>query len=71
MTTDYERGKIKLQWTPSNPNGSPFIKYTITKDVGSGVFYPIYEGLNTTYTDANLISGAYYNYKIYPTTLAG
>ena len=41
------------------------------KDAGSGVYYPIYEGPATSYTDENLVHGQSYNYKIYATNGAG
>lgn len=68
---DYESGKCKLLWSAPALNGSPIKYYTVTKDVGSGVFYPIYTGTNTFFTDANLIYGQSYNYKVYATNSAG
>lgn len=41
------------------------------KDAGSGVYYPIYEGPSTSFTDANLVFGQSYNYKILATNSAG
>lgn len=52
-------------------NGSPIKYYTITKDVGNGVYYPIYIGSDTNFTDTKLIPGQSYNYKIYATNGAG
>ena len=40
--TDYEKGKVKLEWTAPNMNGSPVKYYTVLRDVGSGIFYPLY-----------------------------
>lgn len=43
----------------------------VTKDVGSGVFYVLYEGLANSYEDINLTSGGSYNYKIKAVNLVG
>lgn len=68
---DYEQGKVKLAWTQPAINGSPIKQYTLSKDVGSGVFYPIYQGIDLSFTDVNLVPGQSYNYKIYATNGAG
>jgi len=52
-------------------NGSPLQFYTVMKDVGSGVFYPLYQGIETSFTDTDLIDGYAYNYKVYATNAAG
>jgi hypothetical protein len=41
------------------------------KDLGGAVYYPIYTGLSTSYTDSELTAGTSYNYKIYATNIAG
>ncbi len=70
-TADYEKGKVKLQWTAPNMNGSPVKYYTLLKDVGSGIYYPLYKGSDTSYTDEGLVEGQSYNYKVYATNAAG
>lgn len=70
-STDYVQGKVKLQWTASAMNGSPLKYYTILRDVGSGVFYPLYQGSETTFTDEGLVEGQSYNYKVFATNAAG
>jgi hypothetical protein len=70
-SVNYEKGKVKLQWTAPSMNGSPLMFYTIMKDVGSGVFYPLYQGIETSFTDVMLINGQAYNYKVYATNAAG
>lgn len=52
-------------------NGSPLQHYTVMKDVGSGIFYPLYQGIETAFTDDNLVAGQAYNYKVYATNAAG
>ena len=59
---NYEKGKVKLQWTAPSMNGSPLKFYTLMRDVGSGVFYPLYQGIETSFTDEGLIDGQSYNY---------
>jgi Fibronectin type III domain len=68
---DYEKGKVKMQWTAPDMHGSPVKYYTLLRDVGSGVFYPLYQGTETSFTDENLIEGQSYNYKVYATNAAG
>lgn len=70
-TSDYEAGKIKLEWTAPAENGSTITEYTLLRDVGSGTYYEIMSGLVTEYTDTGLSEGSSYNYKIYATNSAG
>lgn len=71
LSYNYVEGSIYLLWTPPNDNGSPITQYTLYKDVGSGVYYPIYIGAATYYNDTNLIGGQAYNYEIKATNAAG
>jgi len=55
---NYVKGTIKLLWSePANIHGSEIKSYTIMRDVGSGVFYPLYTGYETSYIDRNLVEG--------------
>jgi hypothetical protein len=36
----------------------------VTRDIGSGVYFKIWSGLDTNFTDSGLDSGAYHRYKI-------
>jgi len=68
-TTNYVAGKIWLKWVaPSTFQtvGSAISKYTIFRDVGSGVFYALAEvpGTMLEFTDSNLVAGQLYNYKV-------
>jgi titin len=62
--TEYEVGKIKLEWSPPNDNGSPILEYIVTRDVGYGVYFEIGKSNESAYTDMNLESGKTYNYKV-------
>lgn len=70
-TSNYEAGKINLEWTPPADNGSTITSYTLLRDVGSGTYYEIMSGLVTSYTDTDLSEGSSYNYKVYATNQAG
>lgn len=68
-TTNYVAGKIWLKWVaPSTFQtvGSAISKYTIFRDVGSGVFYALAEVVGTLleFTDSDLVAGQLYNYKV-------
>jgi hypothetical protein len=76
QASDYEAGKIKLLWdAPSTFEtvGSAITRYTILKDVGSGVFYALttVDGRMLSYTDVNLVAGQRHNYKVLATTSIG
>ena len=60
-----------MTWSSPATNGSPIKYYTLLKDVGSSIFYPLYQGLSTSYNDTDLVEGEAYNYKIYATNGAG
>lgn len=62
--TGYEAGKITLVWSLDNNNGSPVTSYIVTRDVGSGVFFEVYRGIQSQFTDISLQSGQTYNYKV-------
>ncbi len=68
---DYVKGTITLLWTAPSVNGSPIKSFTIVRDVGSGVFYPLWTSSETSFTDTNLVEGQSYNYKVYATNGAG
>ena len=68
---DYESGKVKLIWDAPNDNGSQITHYTVTRDVGSGVFFVVYEGSSPSYTDTNLVAGASYSYKVTASNIVG
>jgi len=55
--TDYEKGKAKLFWSSPNDNGSKILYYSVTRDVGSGVFYLVHSGIETNFTDTGLQAG--------------
>lgn len=38
-------------------NGSEITKYILTRDVGSGVHYVVYEGIEATFVDRELSPG--------------
>ena len=68
---DYVKGSCIILWQAPSNNGSPITSYTLLKDVGSGVFYTVYQGTDTSFTDTELVEGESYNYKIYATNGAG
>lgn len=68
---DYVKGTIKLLWSAPAINGSPIKNYTVLRDVGSGIFYPLWSGAETSFIDTNLVEGKSYNYKIYASNAAG
>jgi fibronectin type 3 domain-containing protein len=61
---EYENGKAKLIWTEPNDNGSPILHYIVTRDVGSGVFFQVYNGTENSFVDEGLETGNSYNYKV-------
>lgn len=63
--TGYKSGTVTLSWTPPNDNGSRITHYTVTRDVGSGVHFKIYEGFESRYVDTNLQAGETYLYKVW------
>lgn len=71
QTSDYQSGTISLTWAAPAENGSPISSYTLMRDVGSGVYYTITEGLFDSYTDTGLVEGASYNYKVKANNTAG
>ena len=71
LSYNYQEGLVNLAWSPPVSNGSPVLFYTLMKDAGAGVFYPIYQGSALQYTDSNLVAGASYNYQVYATNGAG
>jgi hypothetical protein len=54
---DYVKGTIKLLWSAPAINGSPIKAYTVLRDVGSGVFYPLWTGAETSFIDTKLVEG--------------
>lgn len=71
LSYNFENGKIKLIWSEPLLNGSPITIYTILRDVGSGVFYPLHQVSVTSFTDTGLVVGRSYNYQIYASNGAG
>lgn len=63
-TTDYESGTVRLSWEAPNNSGSEILRYIVTRDVGSGVHYVVYEGIDLNYTDTELQPGETYLYKV-------
>ena len=61
---DYEAGKAKLLWKAPADNGSTILYYVVMRDVGSGVYFEVYKGLETKYTDEGLYPGYDYHYKV-------
>jgi len=57
MIVEYETGKIKMVWTAPQSNGSPITAYVLQRDVGSGVFFNIYTGVQPSYNDSGLLAG--------------
>ena len=68
---DYESGKVKLMWEAPSDNGSQITLYTVTRDVGSGVYFVVHEGAGTSYTDTDLVAGASYSYKVQAANFVG
>ena len=62
--TGYQSGTVKLEWVAPENNGSEIRAYILTRDVGNGVFYVIYEGTDNFYTDRDLVAGETYIYKV-------
>jgi hypothetical protein len=61
---EYEAGKCKLIWDKPGENGSMILHYSVSRDVGSGVFFEVYNGLEAAFTDTGLQSGDKYNYRV-------
>ena len=55
---------MTLSWQAPDNNGSEITSYIVTRDVGSGVHYIIYEGIEATYIDTGLQAGETYLYKV-------
>jgi len=47
-----------------NPHGSKIISYHVTRDVGTGVFFKVYNGSDLNFTDTRLQAGQTYKYKV-------
>lgn len=69
--SSYVNGQITLVWEAPETNGSPITNYKLYKDNGLGVYYKIYSGLKTEYTDSGLSSGGSYTYMIRAVNKAG
>ena len=63
-TEGYVTGQVLLQWDIPASNGSPITSYSVTRDVGTGVFFKVYQGPAPTYTDTALVPGTSYIYKV-------
>lgn len=63
-TVGYQAGTVQLLWQKPEENGSKILYYSVTRDVGTGVFFEVYRGLNPQFTDSALSSGQSYNYKV-------
>lgn len=57
-SNQYKIGTITMKWNKVSTSGTPTLYYILTRD-GGGI---IYQGINTTFTDTNLIPGQSYNY---------
>jgi len=68
---DYVTGEVHLEWVAPANNGSPITSYTVTRDVGSGVFFVVHEGQDTFFFDLGLTRGDTYNYKVKATNVIG
>jgi hypothetical protein len=64
-------GQVTLEWITPAANGSPITSYLVTRDVGSGVFFKVYQGASNSHTDKGLVAGKSYTYKIAAITAAG
>ena len=53
-----------LEWEVPEGNGAVIIGYSVTRDVGTGVFFKVYQGAANTYTDTALVPGTSYIYKV-------
>jgi len=62
---------VKLIWTQPDNNGSPITSYLVQRDVGSGVFFKVYEGVSPQFTDTGLEAGQNYNYKVRANNVVG
>ena len=54
-TIGYETGTVSLSWHAPDNNGSEITRYVVTRDVGSGVHYIVYEGIEASYRDRSLM----------------
>jgi hypothetical protein len=63
-TQGYQAGTVWLLWQKPEENGSKILLYSVSRDVGSGVFFEVYRGLNPSFTDSALRVGQSYNYKV-------
>lgn len=70
-TQGYEQGVVKLVWSAPAENGSQITSYVVTRDVGSGVYFKVWSGIDTNYVDTGLQAGSYYNYKVKATNVIG
>jgi len=52
-STMYKIGTITMKWNKVTTSGTPTLYYILTRD-GGGI---VYQGINTSYTDTNLIPG--------------
>ena len=55
---------MTLSWVAPDNNGSQITHYIVTRDVGSGVHYIVYQGSESRYVDINLQPGETYLYKV-------
>jgi hypothetical protein len=67
----YKVGTITMKWDSISPTGTPTLSYVLLKDNGLGVFFILYQGLQTFFQDRDLIAGQTYNYRIYATNYLG
>jgi len=56
-----------MKWNKVLPSGTPTIAYILTRD-GGGI---VYQGINTSFTETDLIDGYSYNYQIRALNLEG
>ena len=63
-TTGYQSGTVSLSWDAPENNGSEILYYILTRDVGSGVHYVVYEGPEAKFIDTNLRPGETYLYRV-------
>ena len=70
-TTDYITGTVFLVWNPPQNNGSKILKYILQRDVGSGVFFTIWEGPEPFYRNSDLLPGWTYLYRVKAVNIIG
>ncbi len=65
-------GTISLKWTPPSvsPN-APIQSYTVYKDGGAGIYFPVATVLSAWYTESGLSHGNAINYKVAARNSAG